>query len=373
MGDQSLHLRINIDVVAAGKLQSSDVVELKAWQLQSGLWWKLHRFTDFLEVTQHVYLDEWLRKGRLMSFRALWEALAFSTSDCWLPSMRADKYRAQQSQDHVLSQEAQKSPCISSVGVLCMLFVISQTAKKIVTKNKALAAFHSFCRRMLPGDVASNFLQDGMPAPFQARCPAPKLAGRCPHYEQCLLAGEGAPIPQEAFSMMLLKLLQLHSVCQACLHLCTEALGLFHTVPVVQFIESLAYTTDPLEAAKEKGNKRQRPVDTDLKTAITYEAMKKKRAASPGLFLQATNISSASNSYRWSEELLGQYQSYCKALAQTKYSFTVVADAKRIGNPAEQTEVMVACLLGQDHVGHGVILPPQVHWPCLVSNLGVLL
>ena len=128
---------------------------------------------------------------------------------------------------------------------------------------------------------------------------------------------------------------------------------------------TVAYTTDPLKAelaqpsaaasSDDNGKKRKR-VDNDYRVAASFSVVRKGQSRSSRIFLRNHGID-PSLAKRWDETNMTKYLSAtweCFATAQT---ISIALDGSRLGQPAEYTEILVAC---EPHSGQTAWIAPQV-------------
>lgn len=122
-----------------------------------------------------------------------------------------------------------------------------------------------------------------------------------------------------------------------------------------------AYTTDPRRSHEDDGDagrrtKRHR-VDEDYKTAIVALAVQKGSARTPRAVIVADGKACADNVGTWDKNHMLLLQSSSWLAFSRAQHISVAGDASRLGNPAEETQVNLACNL---ETGVACWLPPQV-------------
>jgi hypothetical protein len=111
-----------------------------------------------------------------------------------------------------------------------------------------------------------------------------------------------------------------------------------------------AYTADPAVAvvpAERVERLKRRRVDEDLKFSVTTAMLQDGRATSTAVAARGLGLGRASKKWDNAESL--RYQAACWRIAAERVQALCVAlDGKRLGQPAEETEVIACWLYPQD-------------------------
>jgi hypothetical protein len=354
-------------VRSAGLTHEGEHLELdwKAWRHGGDeAWWELRRVADSMELIQgKYYLDEWLRKHKKQLI-AFWGRFGLGEAEAFLPSQKAHAQKARSAGSNVLepaSLASHKVPCLSTAGLLVFLHFAGIASKAAKLRAKSATSWDVFLTRSMLPEFCDSMLEAQLPARWAASCGMPGAGQACAHYDACVDAacGEGLP-SQQSLATLLWQLFSAGSGCGACRGYAGELLQLIAS-HVNENLSTTAYTSDPLAAPPlPTFRERKRPIDEDFKRSVSAKAVTEGRAASGSQYLKATGACSRKNAYRWNDEGLLEHQaaSWVGAAPQTLESVIVALDAKRLGNPAENVEVMAACVTASS--GSFVSwLPPQ--------------
>ena len=358
-------------VRSAGLTPGGEHLELdwKAWHHDGDkAWWEFRRVADSMDlVGGKYYLDEWIRKHK-KQLVAFWGRFGLGEAEAFLPSQKAHAQKARSASSKVLdtaSAGSHKVPCLSTPGLLVFLHFIGTASKANVLKAKSATLWDIFLTRSMMPEFCNRMLEAPLPARWSASCGMSGAGHACVHYTACVGAACGGSLPsQQSLATLLWQLLSVGSGCGACKGYAGELLQLMAS-HVDASLSTTAYTSDPLVApALPTFRERKRPIDEDFKRSVSAKVVAEGRAASGSQFLKATGTCSRKNASRWNDEGLLEHQaaSWVAAAPQTLESVIVALDAKRMGNPAENVEVMAACVTASS--GSFVSwLPPQALKP----------
>jgi hypothetical protein len=337
-------------------------IDWKAWRHTDQVaWWELRRVSDTLQlISGRTYLDRWLR-DHVPVYIVWWEMFGITAKEAMLPSKKSFLTRARMARLEVLDEglDAHDVPTISTRGLLVLLFASAMSLKSKDVKGRAEAAFRAaLCKLVEPG-FATGLLEAGMPAGLAANCGASQGGQPCCHYEQCAQA-VATWQAQPALAELLWGLVVAAGRCGACRAHAGELIAQLARHICGRLPES-SYTSDALEAGRldDSSRARKRPIDEDFKRAVSFRAVQEGRASSGPQYLKATAACSAKNGARWADQELLWHQAAGWLGASSVESVTVALDAKRLGNPAENVEVMGAWV-SSDQGQFMSWLPPQV-------------
>ena len=331
-------------------------------------WWEFRRVADSMElVGGKYYLDEWIRKHK-KQLVAFWGRFGFGGAEAFLLSQKAHAQKARSAGSKVLdtaSAASHKVPCLSAPGFLVFLHVIGTASKANALKAKSATLWDVFLTRSMMPELCNRMLEAPLPARWAVSCGMSGAGHACVHYSACVGAACGGGLPsQQSLATLLWQLVWARVVGLVRATYAGELLQLMAS-HVDASLSTTAYTSDPLAApALPTFRERRRPIDEDFKRSVSAKVVAEGRAASGSQYVKATGTCSRKNAYRWNDEGLLEHQaaSWVAAAPQTLESVTVGLDAKRMGNPAENVDVMAACVTAS---GGSFVswLPPQALKP----------
>ena len=359
---QPYWIRLHVNV---GGEEGIVETELKTWHSPSGTcWWELRRVTDFLGVLEGQgskgsdsatpSLSRWFRT-RQQKFEALWQTWNLEYDAACKMSLKSVTFKAKASgSEAVVDDETRHTTSLSAPGLLAFLAGVPDILKSLRVKGRAAALLECLVARScttyegLPlGEVPIDIMQ---------ACSESRLGLLCPHFQHGL-----ATISKQSGdkNLHVFVLHKVAPVCSAVRSWCGKLL-LDISQHITQQLEHLAYTSDPLKATPlDEHRSRKRPIDEDLRRAVVTRAATDKKAATPFALCKATDVAPAGLVYSWQDTWLLEYQSCSWLAAGQAGDITVACDAKRLGNPAEETEVFSACFDAL-HKHLQVWLPPVV-------------
>lgn len=180
--------------------------------------------------------------------------------------------------------------------------------------------------------------------------------------------------PQTGVAETILALFDCSGACGASAALCRIALAEVSRV-IDRRLADFSFTQDPSRATMlGDGTKKHRRIDEDLRRLATLEAPKTGRAPHAAGFLRATGMCSAKNAPGWCEQDMLRYMSVGWVLGSNAQTVCLTFDAGRVGNPAENVEVMACQVYSSDGGGAFMWLPPQaICWAWPVGQISGLL
>jgi len=336
----------------------------KAW-VHTGdddpVWWQLDPIFKSLDLCQGKELmADWLRK-RLPAYDVDWEAANLTRELAYQPSRKSQEAKAKSAGTAVAGPPCQHaSHTMSTPGLLvflrkCTVFLRGES------KVRAAAVLNGWMQLLLPATCAEG----AGPAqhPHAQRCDLDPQDGICCHLRQCTSQSRLKPTPQEQCCELSY---QLYSASPAC-----EAAKAYDAALVETFagqmnasLPSFACTSDPVVGAKlnvELGPQaRPYSIDEDYKRTIVEDTLKCKRARTGGQAMQADRLADPPTANKWNESAIVLQQSSAFIQFKATQTLSIVGDASRIGNPAENCEVMA---VWSPEVNAAVWLPPQAR-PC---------
>ena len=109
---------------------------------------------------------------------------------------------------------------------------------------------------------------------------------------------------------------------------------------------------DALVSIKEK----KRRIDVDLKTAVTLDAVREKKARTAGGYAEANDLCPRRAANQWQDVISGQYRASTMMSFDHSSIVSIAFDASRVGQPKEDT-VTYAIADCRRHIG--AWLPPS--------------
>lgn len=183
-------------------------------------------------------------------------------------------------------------------------------------------------------------------------------AESCPHLRGAVkqLRREGTA-PQRKVALALEEAITMVDVCPPSCHWLRRAILAVRNV-VDAAAPSMAFTQDATKAESTRApGKKRRRVDQDLKHAVINDMIVSGRAKSSHAAARSLGDVVAKSTDKWDDRASLLYQAACWASCQGLRALSVAVDAKRLGQPAEETEVFAAWAWPQDVA---MWLPPMV-------------
>lgn len=334
-------------------------VELKAWRYQEAngeSWtWELRRLVDGAGlVPDSMYLHQWVGRQR-QARTSMWSELGFGKfEECVFPSSKAEASKAQKGGASLTASKYTRSEwsatTLASVSILLHASVASRLAK---AKTQASAVLEALVRRSCCQAVLSVLRQSANAASVLSRCEAGAKYGVCAHMREvhvALALSEGA----SAICASLRKLYTCAAVCPGCAS-CLREVMLCFSRALEESVPECGHNDLKRAAAHDPSCKKRGRKDEDLIAQVLQGAHDKK--VSPATFANVVECGSSRSGCDWEEQYALQMQSAASSAFEKSACAHVSLDAKRLGNPAEDTEAFLA------YGGKGgttMWLPPQV-------------
>jgi hypothetical protein len=331
-------------------------VRPKAWVHAGGeTWWQLDPFFKALELlSPKVLMSDWLNH-RMESFVEAWGAAGISKVEALLPSLKSQVATAKMRGQPVDKLVGHHSFCMSTVGLLVWLRRLSISLHRSASRAFASAVLVAWLLFMLPS-TSLDLAQAHISAGVAQRCQTGAVEdGLCCHIQACRRAAmvEGSP---QLKCAELWCALGLHTHCCHACKAWDEMLVRELATLVDAEVPAVAMTTDPKVGALITKRGPHERVDEDYKKAVVDVAVSSKRAKTCGQAIQADGVAVRQNANDWSDARTLLEQAACWDSFKECQCISVIGDASRVGNPAENCEVIAAWSPG---VGAGVWLPPQ--------------
>ena len=104
---------------------------------------------------------------------------------------------------------------------------------------------------------------------------------------------------------------------------------------------------DALVSIKEK----KRRIDVDLKTAVTLDAVREKKARTAGGYAEANDLCPRRAANQWQDVISGQYRAATMMSFDRSSIMSIAFDASRVGQPKEDTvtcDIAASYIAGDD-------------------------
>ena len=331
----------------------------KAWEHTDGsVWWQLDDVFKALDICQgNELMCDWLRR-RLPSFDNAWGDAGMVKECAYRPSQKSQDANAKFAGKPVAGEASlHQSHTMSTKGLLvflrhCTIYLRGGS------KARAIAVLSCWLQLMLPASAAGAI---GPAIQSHAQhCGSDAQDGICHHLRHCNELAAKRPTPQATaceFTHQLQLLTHVRLAAKACYAAVVEALA----SQINANWQQVALTTDPLTGARAgmDGAQPRPKQDEDYKRHIVEETLASKRARTGRQAVQADGLAHPSAAARWNDMATLLRQSAAFQHFKTAQTLSIIGDASRIGNPAENVEVMAAW---SPEVGAAVWLPPQASY-----------
>ena len=290
-------------------------------------------------------------------------ACSFDAEAIVLPSRKSVQARKRMQviefTEHPL--EPREEWLISTPGVAVVTMLIATTFRKRAHKAAARGLLHAFFAKLLGGSCLTSHPELQLDVPTLRQCDMfhDQADPCCEHMKLVFAASGNEGVAEQARAAeALLVAAPLMAVCPATATWIKVALAsLSHDI--AEAIPHKACRGDALQsrAAFRDDELKRRRIDEDLKKTVCTSMVLDGRAdqTRDGARLVGIGGSTAS---KWDEKEALKYQAACwKLCEQAGCSLSVALDGKRLGQPAEETEVFAAWVWPQEVA---FWLPPMV-------------
>jgi hypothetical protein len=297
---------------------------------------------------------------RLAFLRPLWARLGLSDDQAYVPSIKSQQETARRHKRVCILREFSHEEFVCyTPGLFGTLLGFANSARVKDTQHRVDYFLKSFLQKLVPANVL-NLLDWRTCTPQDACLCADSANGQpCPHVQDAI-AGLDAVAPPQAQVLALLAALHLFAgICGACAAM-FKRLGLALACALDKNIDAVAYAESALNAdMKDASRSRKRRFDEDWKHGVIIEANREGRGTSEG-FLRAVDVVAPAVAYVWGQQELLEYQSAGWMSGSLLEVVCCSLDGARIGNPAQNVEVAIACCFGHDDLEFSIWLPPVV-------------
>jgi hypothetical protein len=252
---------------------------------------------------------------------------------------------------------------VSSCGLIVVLLHCNVDSRSRELQHRAAMLLEAWLVKMLPPHAVDE-IANLAPAGLLQQCPMHN-GGICPHMQGALAwLADTRHAAQVRLAYALKDASQSAGICEVAVVWTREVLKTIEPL-LDEGLEAAAYTSDAMKsnAAALTACTRKRRVDEDLKTAIIDHMVDSKRAKSGRAAARADGSVDAGLVRKWEERALLEYQAAIWDIAENVEHISMSLDAKRIGQPAEETEV-IACTAYPGKLAWW--LPPAVMSPQFV-------
>ncbi|CAE7263558.1 unnamed protein product [Symbiodinium sp. CCMP2456] len=366
-------------VVTCARLQDGKEIPctLKAWcydRAEQGVLWELRRIVDACgkgnsKVPLHKLVKtswrqaegEWKNVCETLGLEENWivpSKRALGSKDgAWSQSADADLVRGEYS--------------IKTLPMLCLLLHWATSSRAGAVKECCCFLFRRLLGTVLPTQVVRQLLNPLADNSYQQVCLQRDGLKPCAHVQQCLSHVESGLAGDELWRAFLRVLTSCYTFLEECPAL-KRALAAMLQSTAAKLDEALpaAGSLDVFEGLTNDPSKhKRRRVDEDVRKEA------QKRAAednlTTGVFAKTHKVADNSVAWKWDHQDGGVYLKQCHAhfqdIVQSGACVTLTADAKRLGNPAQD---LVAGIVTSSMDAVAAWLPPQAAGQ--VSSMTVL-
>jgi len=293
-------------------------------------------------------VGDWFRKRR-DAVLGIWHFLGVDPAEHWRGSRKALEAQAKRAGVVFVPgcTEHDEFHC-SSVCLLAILIWTKAAAGSAVRRCRGEWFMQEVVQLLVPADCETAMTIEKVPAEILVACPLARGGRPCCHLEAALqvlqCASHGCLSARLCPHMF--GLWASSGDCPSRKRQLVRALGLVAS-SMDQRAPDRAYATDPRKAHKDIGdlgrrNKRQR-VDEDYKKAVVADTIEQGLAKTPRALLVTDGEACPDNVGKWDEEhTLNTMSANWLSFSRVQH-MSVAGDGSRLGNPAEETVVMVAC------------------------------
>lgn len=345
----------------AGKV----TIEVKAWAFEGApgsgalaVTWEFRRFVDAAGLCpESLYLHQWIRKRRDV-WAPCWRRFGIEPGEALIPSRRS----AQQSRvgDDTLCADGKVRSewSITTVGLLVLLMHISSDARSQKAKRMALGLLAAWLTVLVKAEESARLRSMVVGSSHLSSCQVfADSSGVCCHVQDIYrLVGmpEGRPsFVGEALASCLVKLYAGGMTCRAFQHIMSDILPILATGMHLALLEK-GHSDLRRAALYDPSRAKRRRCDEDLQASVMQRSASCSQSAGNILAIDGSSRRSGTN---WMEKMVCSFQSSAWLHFKGAPAVNLVMDAKRIGNPAEDTEVLLATNCGSLR---STWLPPQV-------------
>lgn len=303
--------------------------------------------TDAQQLPPGHYLHDWwaAHKQAILSTSS---ACSLEDDAIYLPSRKALRARKRLQMPELPEnpEQVREEWLVSTSGLALIMVVIATIFRKRAHKAAARGLLQALLAALLDGDCVTKHPSLQLDVATLRQCDAFSNQDDpcCEHMKLVFAAlGNASAAAQARLADALLVAGPLVAICPATVAWLSAALAAF-SEDIAEAIPRKACKGDVLQsrAACRNDEMKRRRIDEDLKKAVCTDMVVDGRAdqARDGARLMGLGGATAA---KWDEKELLNYQAACwKLCERSGCSLSVALDGKRIGQPAEETEVVAA-------------------------------
>lgn len=340
---------------------------MKAWlyNSQSVAFWELRRFIDAAEVRpMSVRLHSWLR-SRGDEFKEVFFRAQLHKDYVMRPSRKAVMEAQRRSTDESALEFVREEWSIKTSGLLALLCHLSTSSRLGIHRSKSAAVLRAWVAATCSPAVADIVAEENIPPHLAAHCDLVAKGGLCCHMCEAVLAQRLGSAPQHIVADALARMWRTAVLdgCEACGALYRHVVDrleahIWDNLPTIGS-SSAMLSSQIADPSSERAKKRRR-FDEDLKRCVVEKGSGRDgHATSARAFVRATGAASPSSAAYWvSQELIALQAGAWVTMSQGG-AMHAALDGARIGNPAEDTELILAWSAASEK---GCVCPPQARF-----------
>ena len=350
---------------------TSEPAVLKVWNLGAAepLRWELRRAIDAARLRCPSHFLHKFIKLRKDEWRAVLATYGVEYDDAIFPSRQSAKaVQAARGEEHAPDdlQGLQQEWSVTTEGLIVILMHAAGSARKADRRTGATNVLQAILAAGCTDEILSvGGMLTEVPGAIAAQCAigAPAEGDVCEHVGPVVVSlaqGDGRVQHRLAAALIKLHTLALNPVCPAAASVSRRILSAIHQC-MKQVLPTQGHTDvrkamvdDPVVMHSAK----RRRVDEDLKDYIVKKAAGRDGCThSSRSYVKITGVAAGSTATYWDTDFLLEHQQACWSTFSNATAVHVSLDSTRIGNPKEDTELVVAWDFASKK---GCVLPPQV-------------
>lgn len=352
--------------------EGQSVVELKAWSygVEAGenaplVTWELRRFADIVGLCLgSLYLHQWIRKNKGV-WSATFERFELRPQAALIPSNKSFR---QCPPDGALEQPelVRGEWSITTEGILVLLLHISSDARLQAHKSSSYALLASWVC-MLANGICSRALAGSILDPDQLRsCQVGQADGVCFHMLSVhSVAGQDFKeqgVQQHLIPGVLRQLYKGSHQCCGCLAILKHMIGVL-SFQMGATLQQKGHNDLKRGSTNDPSNPKRARKGEDMKASFLEKGAQVNQSVS--LVAAVDGSVPPRTAAHWPEQLVCSHQSAGWLHFAQARSITICMDAKRLGNPGEDTEMLLAT---NNDSRRATWLPPQAIWRWALSH-----
>lgn len=342
--------------VASSSDGATTTINYKCWKYtdDGSVWWELRRIARPILMKENMELNKTMKANdQVLS------AVAASIGAVWLDEYMVSRKAAEARgiEELVGSEKLRQEAGVSTLGLLILLLGWSFARHRGEERSRALCSLEAWLMKV--GDASLlpfNLWEDVCTDPLRARCPNRRDGDRmCVHIAKLMTFSDSSTWRELA--MLLHSAIVDATVCPSAAGL---AEGFVRKIAqgVNGRVDQISLPTNILkeEHFMAQSGKRKARVDEDFIELVSQEKVRQKKIHCGSQLARATGDVPESACRAWDEQFLCRYQAEAWKQFASATFVSVAEDGKRIGQPAEETQMYVAWTPTGDKAA---VLPPQ--------------